>query len=87
MEQMIDIKQIEQDRMIDRYLKNQMTPDEEAEFEASLKSDAELRNRARFVALTIKAMKNADAEEGPSIAPTSGFRRVAKNPLVKPKKK
>lgn len=87
MEQILDIKQLKQDEMIDRYLKNQMTTDEETEFEALLKSDAELRSRARFVALTIKAMKQADNEEGLMIAPASGFRRVAKNPLVKPKKK
>lgn len=86
MEQIINIAQLAQDELIDRYLKNQMDPSEEAEFESRLRTDEELRNRARFIAQAIKAMKNA--EDGRlTITPTSGFRRVAKNPLAKPKKK
>lgn len=86
MEQMIDMKQLMQDEMIDRYLKNQMSAEEETKFESMLRADAGLRSRARLVAQTIKAMKDAE-EEGLMASPTAGFRMVAKNPLARNKKK
>lgn len=86
MEQIINHNQLAQDELIDRYLLNQMTADEEAEFETLLRKDAELRSRARFIAQTVKAMKNAD-KEGLTIAPNAGMHRVAKNPLARAKKK
>lgn len=86
MEQMINKNLLEQDELIERYLQNQMNADEETEFESRLRTDAVLRSRARFVAQTIKAMKSAE-EKDLSISLSTEYRRVARNPLAKPKKK
>lgn len=86
MEQLTEILQVKQDEMIDRYLQNKMTVVEEADFEMQLRTDAALRSRARFIAKTIKAMKST-TEEGLTIAPSTGYRMVAKNPWAKNKKK
>lgn len=80
MEQMIDLKQIMQDEQIERYLQNQMSAHEERLFEASLREDAVLRKRARFVAQTIKALRKVDQEE---TTMELEHRMVAKNPLAK----
>lgn len=86
MEQMINKELLQQDEMIDRYLMNQMTASEEAEFESLLRTDVELRCRARFVAQTIKAMKEAE-DEGLMTSPTASSRLVARKPLARNKKK
>lgn len=84
MGQIIDIKKAAaQDEQIDRYLRNQMTGTEEQAFEASLRADASLRSRARFVAQTIKALR--DTEE--SLQSTSESRMVARNPLATTQKR
>lgn len=88
MGQIIDMQlQAKQDEQIDRYLRNEMTADEVASFEAALKRDASLRSRARFVAQTVKALQQID-ERGEALTPSAGFRMVARNPLAskKPKK-
>ncbi len=86
MAQILDLHSQEvMDAMIDRYLRNQMTAEEETEFEVALRTDTALRERARFIAQTIKAMK--EAEEGMMPVNNSGYRMVAKNPLANKKKK
>lgn len=86
MAQIIDINSQEnQDNLIDRYLRNQMSAEEEAEFESSLRTDAALRNRARHIAQTIKALKSADEEQSSDEA-NYGYKMIAKNPLAKTKK-
>ena len=72
------------DEKIDRYLSNQMSLQEEREFEEELRTNAELRNRARFIAQTIKALRRGeDKNEGTS--QESNYRMVARNPLAKKK--
>lgn len=84
MAEIIDIrKQTLQDERIDRYLLRQMSETEEVAFEQELKRDAMLRQRARLIARTVKAMKTADQED---VVPTASHRMVARNPLIKPKK-
>lgn len=84
MAEIIDIrKQTLQDERIDRYLLRQMSATEEVAFEQELKRDAMLRQRARLIARTVKAMKTADQED---VVPTASHRMVARNPLIKPKK-
>jgi len=70
----------QQDLLIDRYLKKQMTPDEERIFEQDLKTDPNLRARARFIAQTIKAMKQMSESEGMmSVGQAGKYRLVAGN--------
>lgn len=84
MAEIIDIrKQTLQDERIDRYLLRQMSETEEVAFEQELKRDATLRQRARLIARTVKAMKTADQED---VVPAASHRMVARNPLIKPKK-
>lgn len=88
MEQIINIQhQAAQDEQIDRYLRNLMTEEEEKAFEAALQTDASLRSRARFIARTIKAMKEADAHEEEAKAQTAyEWRMVARNPMATTRK-
>jgi len=72
------------DELIDKYLRNQLSREEEAAFEARLQTDAELRSRARFIALNIKALQS---EEETTIPITDTYRRVAKNPNARNRKK
>lgn len=76
-----------QDNRIDRYLKKQMTKEEETAFEQDLKTDQTLRERARFIAQTIKAMKAAEEEGMMNIGSQSGFKAAANNPFATKKKK
>lgn len=86
MEQIINIQhQAAQDELIDRYLRNLMTKEEEKAFEASLLTDATLRSRARFIAQTIRAMKEADAQEEETLTATD-CRMVARNPMATARK-
>ena len=57
MGQIIDmnLQSAKQDERIDSYLRGQMSQEEERLFENDLRTDAELRSRARFIAKTIKA--------------------------------
>lgn len=83
----LDMKHIEQDERIDNYLRGRMSKEDEAVFENDLRSDADLRSRARFVAQTIKAMRRAEEDEGLMSLPRSeGYRMAAKNPNAKGKK-
>lgn len=88
MGQIIDMNlQTRQDQRIDSYLRGQMSKEEVILFENDLREDAVLRNRARFIAKTIKAMKEAEEEGWMSLPQTDGFRKVARNPNAKGKNK
>ncbi len=76
-----------QDERIDSYLRGQMNKEEEILFENDLRTDAELRSRARFIAKTVKAMIRADNKGDMMPLPQSeSFRMVAQNPTSKRKK-
>ena len=75
--------QTSQDERIDSYLRGQMSKEEEIRFENDLRVNAELRSRARFIAKTIKAMREADEEGLVSLPKSEGFRMVAGNPNAK----
>lgn len=62
MENNIDFN-IEQDIRITKYLKGQMTADEETMFEQDLKSDPRLRDNAVATARLLKAMKDVGAKK------------------------
>lgn len=72
------------DEKIDRYLSNQMSLKEEREFEDELRTNAVLRNRARFIAQTIKALRIGE-DKNEDISQESNYRMVARNPLAKKK--
>lgn len=51
------------DEQVERYLRRQMTVEEERAFKQSLADNPELKERARITALMIREMRNAVAEE------------------------
>lgn len=51
------------DEQLDRYLRHEMTPDEERNFKELLESDNELKERASAAALMIKSMFKANCSE------------------------
>lgn len=55
-------KLIADDERIERYLKGQMTPTEESQFVELLRSDKELRERAKIQAQLIQAMRRVDID-------------------------
>lgn len=65
---------IEQDARITKYLKGQMSSDEEQVFSAGLKQDSELRAKAVVIARMIKAMKEVGAEKDKEIM--AAFKRI-----------
>lgn len=72
-----------QDLRIDRYLHKQMTADEATAFEQDLRTDLNLRQRARFVAQTVKSLKGAiSTPEMIDMRSISAARRVAGNPNI-----
>lgn len=72
-----------QDLRIDRYLHKQMTADEASVFEQDLRTDLNLRQRARFVAQTVKSLKGAiSTTEMIDMRSISAARRVAGNPNI-----
>lgn len=85
----INLQPIMQDERIDSYLRGQMSKEEEIRFENDLRTDAELRSRARFIAKTIKALQRTEnKEEGMMSLPKSeGSRMVAQKPNAKGKNK
>lgn len=55
-------KLIADDERIERYLKGQMTPTEESQFVELLRSDKDLRERAKIQAQLIQAMRRVDID-------------------------
>ena len=70
------------DAQVDRFLRNEMTNDEQQDFKQLLSENAELRSRARTIALMIKTMRNEQAKRDTVIVETiknmneSEFRQV-----------
>lgn len=56
-------KSIEQDELIERFIRNQMSQEEEKAFLEEVKNDAELKERAFVTALMAKGMKKKRQEE------------------------
>lgn len=85
MGQIIDMQQqTEQDELIQRYLTKRMSAAEVAEFEEKIRTDVQFKRHARFVAQTIKALREMEKEEevGIPLRPVAcTARRVAKNPV------
>lgn len=72
-----------QDLRIDRYLHKQMTADEATAFEQDLRTDLNLRQRARFVAQMVKSLKGAiSTPEMIDMRSISAARLVAGNPNI-----
>ena len=55
------------DAKVDKYLRNQMTAEEEREFMSELSLDAEKRTRAKIMALMVKTMQKEGMKQDQNI--------------------
>ena len=62
-----DTKFQETDERIERFLRGQMTTEEEANFREDLKSDAELREHARAISALLKGLQEKGRQQDQEI--------------------
>ena len=73
-------EKIEKDERIEKYLKGQMTPQEESVFKEDLSKDPDLKERAASMALLIKGMQSVGQESDDAVVDAVGVKPLIFTP-------